>query len=111
MMTSNTPNTPNTRPSSPRSNASTPRGDRDYEFENLDLGLLRSLPNTPRPGTPRPGTPRTGTPPPLRGGNGKSTNRKGKQLRRYTRRRVHRKASNRHTTQHSSRLRRRNNLT
>ncbi len=99
MMTSNTPNTPNTRPSSPRSNASTPRGGDDYD--DLDLYQLRSLPNTPRPGTP----------PPLRGGNGKSTNRKGKQLRRHTRRRVHRKVSNRHTAQQSSRLRRRNNLT
>jgi len=100
MMTSNTPNT---RPSSPSSNAVTPRGGDD---EDLDLSQLRSLPNTPI-NSPRPNTPSL----PLRGGNGKSTNRKGKQLRRHTRRRVHRKASNRRTTQHSSRLRRRNNLT
>ena len=102
----------NTRPSSPRSNASTPRGARDArgdDFDNLDLGLLRSLPNTPRPGTPRPDTPRPDTPPPLRGGNGKSTTRKGKQNRRHTKRRIHRKVSNRRARQYS-RLRRRHNL-
>ena len=94
----------NTRPSSPRSNASTPRGAHSDEFNNLDLSVLRSLPNTPRPGTPRPGTP-----PPLRGGNGKSTTRKGKQNRRHTKRLIHRKVSNRRARQYS-RLRRRNNL-
>lgn len=102
-------NTPNTRPSSPSSNAVTPRGGDDYY--DLNLSELRSLPNTPtnsRPNTPPLALP---LPLPLRGGNGKSTNRKGKQLRRYTRRRVHRKASNRRTAQQSSRLRRRNNLT
>jgi len=98
---------PNTRPSSPRSNAVTPRGGDDYD--DLDLPQLRSLPNTPT--NSRPNTPPLPLPLPLRGGNGKSTNRTGKQLRRHTRRRVHRKVSNRRTTQHSSRLRRRNNLT
>ena len=92
----------NTRPSSPRSNASTPRGAPSDDFDDLDLGLLRSLPNTPRPGTPRPGTPRPGTPsPPLRGGNGKSTTRKGKQNRRHTKQRIHRKVSNRRARQYS----------
>jgi hypothetical protein len=105
--------TPNTRPSSPASNASTPRHHHnDINFDNLDLSQIHSTltsPNNSHPSTPnnsRPGTPQ---PQPLRGGNRKYTNRKGKQIRRHTRRRIHRKVSNRREREHS-RLRRRNNL-
>lgn len=104
----------NTRPSSPASNASTPRHPHDdRNFENLDLSQIRSTLNTPvnsRPSTPdnsRPGTP---LPLPLRGGNRKYTNRKSKQTRRHTKRRIHRKVGNRRERHHSSHLRRRNNL-
>ena len=112
-----TPNTPNTRPSSPASNASTPTPRHTYEinFDNLDLSQLRTTLNTPdnsRPSTPdnsRPDTPLP-LPLPLRGGNRKYTNRKSKQARRHTKRRIHRKVGNRRERQHSSHLRRRSNL-
>ena len=96
-------NIPNTRPSSPRSNATTPRprGDDDDDDDDLDLSQIRSTLNTPdnsRPSTPS-----------LLGGQRKYTNIKGKQLRRHTKRRIHRKVSNRRAHQ-NSRLRRRNNL-
>ena len=102
----------NTRPSSPASNASTPRHPYgEINFDNLDLSQIRSTLNTPdnsRPSTPD--NSRPGTPLPLRGGNRKYTNRKSKQTRRHTKRRIHRKIGNRRERQYSSRLRRRNNL-